>query len=94
MPEEEPDWSVLRRRAIGERIRAARRHRKLTQEQLAHAIGIDRRSVHRYETAQRDPALSMLIRIADSLRVPLALLVSDSLQLDLRDAERDERPVP
>ncbi|MFI5880779.1 helix-turn-helix domain-containing protein [Streptomyces sp. NPDC051554] len=93
MVEKEPDWSVLRRRAVGERIRTVRLHRELTQEQLANAIGIDRRSIHRYETARRDPSLSMLVRIADALNVPLWLLVSDSIELDLRDAVRDERPV-
>lgn len=93
MVEKEPDWSVLRRRAVGERIRTVRLHRTLTQEQLANAIGIDRRSVHRYETARRDPALSMLVRIADALNVPLSLLVSDSIELDLRGVARDERPV-
>ncbi|WP_369043523.1 helix-turn-helix domain-containing protein [Streptomyces sp. Midd1] len=71
MPEKSsPDWIVLRRRAIGERIRTARRHRKLSQEQLANLIAVDRRTIHRYETAQRDPALSMLILIADALEDP------------------------
>jgi transcriptional regulator with XRE-family HTH domain len=92
VPEQEPDWIVLRRRAIGERIRTVRRHRKLSQEQLANLIEIDRRSVHRYETAQRDPALSMLLRMADALDVPVSLLVSGSLELDLRNAHRDARP--
>lgn len=92
MPEEEPDWIVLRRRAIGERIRTARRHRKLTQEQLANLIGIERRTIHRYETARRDPALSKLILIADALDTSLAALVTDSLELDMRNAHRDERP--
>ncbi|MFJ8006054.1 helix-turn-helix domain-containing protein [Streptomyces fagopyri] len=73
-------------------MRTARHHRKLTQEQLANLLGIDRRSIHRYETARRDPALSMLVRIADALEVPVASLVSDSIELDLRNAHRDERP--
>ncbi|MFJ6085191.1 helix-turn-helix transcriptional regulator [Streptomyces sp. NPDC092369] len=92
MPEQEPVWSLLRRRDVGERIRAARLHRRLTQEQLAHLIGIDRRSIHRYETARRDPTLSMLLLIADALDVSLSVLVSSSLELDLRNAKRDERP--
>ncbi|MEU6513594.1 helix-turn-helix transcriptional regulator [Streptomyces sp. NPDC046978] len=92
MPHDEPEWTAFRRRAIGERIRTARRYRGLTQEQLAHSIGLDRRSIHRYETAQRDPTLSNLILIADALEVPLSALVADSLELDLRDAHRDTRP--
>jgi transcriptional regulator with XRE-family HTH domain len=92
VPEQEPEWSVLRRRAIGERIRTARRHRKLTQEQLAHAIGLDRRTIHRYETALRDPTLSMLLLIADGLEISLAALVEVSSELDMRGARRDERP--
>nr|WP_272925237.1 helix-turn-helix transcriptional regulator [Streptomyces sp. SID4950] len=82
----------MRRRAIGERIRTVRRHRKMTQEQVAHAIGADRRSVVRWERGQRDPALSMLVQIADVLDVPLALLVDDTLEIDLTVATRDSRP--
>ncbi|WP_308290084.1 helix-turn-helix domain-containing protein [Streptomyces cylindrosporus] len=92
MPEPEPEWSVLRRRAIGDRIRTVRRHRKLTQEQLAHAVGLERRTVHRHETGQRDTPLSLLIAIADALDVPLAVLVADTLELDLRNVHRDHRP--
>ncbi|MFJ6540476.1 helix-turn-helix domain-containing protein [Streptomyces sp. NPDC091385] len=90
----EPEWSELRRAAIGERIRTIRRHRKLTQEKLAHRIGLDRRSIHRYEAAKRDPLLSVLILVADALDVPLALLVDDSLEINLVDAHRDERMSP
>ncbi|MFC8679821.1 helix-turn-helix domain-containing protein [Streptomyces griseorubiginosus] len=92
MPEQEPDWCVLRRRAIGERIRTARRFRKLTQEQLAHLIGVDRRTIHRYETALRDAPLSVLVLIADALEMQLALLVDMSLELDMRGSQRDQRP--
>ncbi|MET7746721.1 helix-turn-helix transcriptional regulator [Streptomyces sp. NPDC005385] len=92
MPEQSSDWVALRRRAIGERIRTARRHRELTQEQLAHLIAVDRRTIHRYETAQRDPALSMLILIADALEISLSGLVASSLELDMRAARSDERP--
>ncbi|MCX5285707.1 helix-turn-helix domain-containing protein [Streptomyces sp. NBC_00198] len=92
MPEQSSDWVALRRRAVGERIRTARRHRELTQEQLAHLINVDRRTIHRYETAQRDPALSMLILIADALNISLSALVEGSNELDMRGARADERP--
>ncbi|MFJ8798550.1 helix-turn-helix domain-containing protein [Streptomyces sp. NPDC102487] len=92
MPEQEPDWVALRRRAIGERIRTARRHRGYTQEYLAILIGLDRRSIHRYETAQRDPQLSVLVQIADALEISLSSLVAVSAELDLRGARADERP--
>ncbi|MER8030762.1 helix-turn-helix transcriptional regulator [Streptomyces bauhiniae] len=92
MPDEEPEWTVLRRHAIGERIRTVRRHRRLTQSQLAEMLGVERRSIHRWETAKRDPALSVLVRLADKLDVPLALLVDDTLEIDLTAAHRDQRP--
>ncbi|MCX5601645.1 helix-turn-helix domain-containing protein [Streptomyces phaeochromogenes] len=85
MPKQESEWSVQRRREIGERIRTVRRHRKLTQEQLAHQIGLDRRSIHRYETALRDPALSMLLRIARGLQVDLSVLVADNPDIPRSD---------
>ncbi|MEW2164441.1 helix-turn-helix transcriptional regulator [Streptomyces sp. NPDC007084] len=92
MPEKLPDWVVARCRVIGERIRTARRHRELSQEQLANLIAVDRRTIHRYETMQRQPALSMLVLIADALEISLAELMAASNELDMREARADERP--
>ncbi|MEW2525387.1 helix-turn-helix transcriptional regulator [Streptomyces sp. NPDC047071] len=63
------------RRAVGERIRAARLHANLTQEKLAEVAGLDRQTINRMEQGHASPRLDNLVRIADALDVPLADLV-------------------
>ncbi|MGY4903331.1 helix-turn-helix domain-containing protein [Streptomyces sp. 900116325] len=70
-----PEWVPTRRRAIGDRIRAARTHRNLTQEGLAEATGLDRKTINRIEQAANSPLLDHLLLIADALDIPLADLV-------------------
>lgn len=70
-----PEDVLERRRALGIRIADLRRSAGLSQDQLADAIGMERRSIQRYEAADRDPRFSDLVRIADALGVPLADLV-------------------
>jgi transcriptional regulator with XRE-family HTH domain len=70
-----PDWVLTRRRAVGERIRAARIHANLTQEAVALRAETDRPSVVRIEQGQQSPTLDTLIRLADAIGVPLRELV-------------------
>lgn len=70
-----PAWVPARRREIGARIRAARRHSNLTQLQLGERIGRDHRTIHRWEYATSVPDLEDLLLLADALGVPLADLV-------------------
>ena len=70
-----PDWVPVRRREIGERLRAARRNAGLTQVRLGELVGRDHRTIHRWEYAERIPNLADLLLLADALGVPLADLV-------------------
>ncbi|MGW8326452.1 helix-turn-helix domain-containing protein [Streptomyces sp. NPDC055897] len=70
-----PDWVLARRQAVGDRIRAARIHADLTQEQVSNSTGIDRATYNRIEQGHASPLLDSLIRIADAIGVPLADLV-------------------
>ncbi|MFB9512227.1 helix-turn-helix domain-containing protein [Streptomyces purpureus] len=70
-----PEEVLHRRRVLGQRITDYRRAAGLSQDQLADAIGMERRSIQRYERAERDPRFSDLVRIADAIGVPLADLV-------------------
>ncbi|MCD2461996.1 helix-turn-helix domain-containing protein [Streptomyces sp. MBT42] len=68
--------SVLRRRAaLGQRLRELRTEAGLSQDQLADRIGMERRSIQRYESGERDPRYTELLLIADALGVPVAALV-------------------
>lgn len=70
-----PDWVPARRRQIGDRIRAARGERKLSQEKLAEAVDLDRKTVNRIEQGTHATLIDHLLLIADALDVPLADLV-------------------
>lgn len=62
---------------IGERIRTLRLNRKMTQADLATAIGQSQSSITMYETGRREPDFETLEALADVFNVPLASLVSD-----------------
>ncbi|MEU6496464.1 helix-turn-helix transcriptional regulator [Streptomyces sp. NPDC046984] len=72
----QPEWVVARRRAIGERIRAARLEANLTQEAVALRAETDRPSVVRIEQGQQAPTIDTLIRIAEAIDVPLRDLMN------------------
>lgn len=72
-----PDWVITRRRAIGDNIRAARTTAKLTQQQVAERIDMDRATYNRVEQGHSAFLIDSLIRIADALGVPLADLVRE-----------------
>lgn len=62
-----PDWVLLRRRVIGDRIRGLRRARKLSQEKLAELAGLDRQSVNRIEQGHQSVLLDNLIQLLAAL---------------------------
>lgn len=70
-----PNWVIVRRRAIGDRIREVRGERKLSQQRLAELAGMERQAVNRIEQGHQSPIVDNLIRIAEALNVPLADLV-------------------
>ena len=63
----------------GDRIRILREDRKITQEELARAVGYKTRSsIAKIETGESDPPQKMLKKIADVLGVIPAELLDDS----------------
>ena len=70
-----PDWVIKRRVQLGHRIADLRHQADLSQEQLAHLAGMERRSIQRYENAQRDPQFADLLLIAHALRVHITDLL-------------------
>ncbi|MFE7624610.1 helix-turn-helix domain-containing protein [Streptomyces sp. NPDC057509] len=72
-----PERVLARRRAVGDRIRAARLWANLSQEQTALRAGIGLGSYNRIEQGHASPMLDNLIRIADAIGVPLADLVRE-----------------
>jgi transcriptional regulator with XRE-family HTH domain len=50
---------------LAENIRAFRKERRLTQDQLAEALGVTVGSVYKWESGQSVPELNMMVEIAD-----------------------------
>ncbi|WP_432124083.1 helix-turn-helix domain-containing protein [Streptomyces sp. C10-9-1] len=73
-----PEWVIDRRKALGQRIAEYRRAAGLSQDQLASRVGVERRSIQRYEHGERDIKFTDLVLIADALGVPLADLVRET----------------
>jgi len=60
---------------VGRNVKRLRQAKKLTQEALAHAAGIDTRYVGGIERGQENPSVAVLGRLAEALSVhPKALL--------------------
>ncbi|MGW5175939.1 helix-turn-helix transcriptional regulator [Streptomyces sp. NPDC004082] len=70
-----PEWVPVARRAIGDRIRAVRVERRLTQEKLAELVDLDRKTINRIEQGTHAARIDHLLLIARALDVPLADLV-------------------
>lgn len=68
-----PDWVLTRRREIGDNIRAVRTARKMTQEQLGEATGLDRKTVNRIEQGAYSTLLDHLLLIAHALDLNVEL---------------------
>ncbi|MEE4489902.1 helix-turn-helix domain-containing protein [Streptomyces sp. BE230] len=72
-----PEWVLTHRRAIGDRIRAERTARRISQERLGELCGADRQTINRIEQGHHAARIDTLIRIADAIGVPLADLVRE-----------------
>jgi DNA-binding XRE family transcriptional regulator len=55
--------------AFGQRVRAFRRSRGLTQADLAAGAHLDRKTINRIENSQYSPSLSSVFAIAEALEV-------------------------
>ncbi len=62
-------------REIGERIRAIRQERRITQEELANAVGVSRSAVAQWETGRSGQITGNLARIAQVLGVGVEFLM-------------------
>lgn len=63
--------------SVGERVRRYRRLRRLTQDALADAAGVDRRYLGRIETGDvQEPGVDAVRRLATALGVPIRALAN------------------
>ena len=64
---------------FGKQLQRLRTTRGLTQEQLAVKAGLVRVYVTKLEQGEHDPTLTMLVRLAKALRVPVTELLGESV---------------
>jgi len=62
--------------AVGERIRQLRKERRITQTELADAIGLTFQQIQKYEKARNRISASKLVQIAEIFEVNIAELFS------------------
>lgn len=74
-----PDWVLVERRAIGMRVRAARKRRGMSVDQLAEATYLDRKTVIRTELGRNAASIDNLLLIARALGMPLSTLVREQV---------------
>lgn len=72
-------------RHVGERVRAWRKRRGLTQSGLARSVGVTFQQIQKYESGQNRISASMLVALARSLQVPVLALFDG-----LREAVGDD----
>jgi transcriptional regulator with XRE-family HTH domain len=63
------------RTTFGDRLRAARERRGLSQEALAEKAGVDRKLIYRTELGQTSPRLDAVMQIAEALGVQPSTLL-------------------
>ena len=62
---------------FGDILKALRRERGLSQDEMAALLGTTKQVISRYETKQRVPKLSIVSGYAQRLGIPLALLTGE-----------------
>ena len=67
---------------FGNKLRAARKDRKLTLEQLAVDCGTSETVLRNYEKARKSPNVEMLLRICEALSVSPDYLLQDELSFN------------
>lgn len=68
---------------IGEKIRATRKEKGMTQKQLADICKMADSAIRKYESGQVKPKTEMIKRIASALDVPATHLMDRGLQVEL-----------
>jgi len=75
---------------LGQRISERRRQLGLSQEELAHRLKTNQRQVSRYENAQNDPTVNVLLAIAEALHTTPAWLLGFDDDPESPDLSTDE----
>src|SRR3989344_8654904 len=82
---------------IGAKIRQARKGKRVTQEDLADAIGVSDKSISAYESNRVSPPLKVLEKIAEQTDQSLTFFLEDSIESailsKLKEVERQFKEI-
>lgn len=70
---------------FGEKLKAIRIERKMSQEQLAELLGTSKQVISRYETNQRTPKITVAQEYAEKLNVERSYLIDDTVEIATDD---------
>lgn len=73
---------------VSERIKAIRKTKGLSQQEVAEKIGIDRAQYSRVETGKSEPTITSLTKIAQALEVSVIDFFSDAGRLSRATGKR------
>lgn len=68
--------------SIGQRLKAARRAKKMTQVELAEAVGVSNGAIGNYETDVSSPNEPILIRLMEVLDIDANYLYQDYIRIE------------
>ena len=74
---------------LGQQVRALRRQRRLTQEQLAELAGVSLQHIGEIERGLGNPTLNSLVKLSDALDISLSELFENSEQYKSEKEMRD-----
>lgn len=66
---------------VGENIKALRKAKKMTQDELADAIGKSRRTIIGYENGSIDVSFSVMLEIANALECCVSEIISEGVKI-------------
>lgn len=78
-------------KAFGKRLKALRAPKFANQEELAHAAKLHRTHIGYLEQGRREPSLSTLLILSETLEVPVAKLIKGLAVPEERRPERKRR---
>lgn len=79
--------------ALARNLKHYRKLRKMTQRQLAEAVGISEMSIRRYESTgadNREPLIQTIIKLSKALNVSVQDLISPKIVISIKDSDPDE----
>lgn len=76
----------------GEKIKALRKKANMSQEQLAHVLGLSRQAISRWETENAIPETNIVLKLSESFHVTTDYLLKDSVDNPPEQRDVDSEP--